>query len=82
MVAKKDLLLLLMKVLINVDGFTGKQAHEIKKVASTFFASPLIIGIKSKNEVLEEDVVYERHGIPVIAFETFKTMLVEEQVRI
>ncbi len=78
MVAKKDLLLLLMKVLINVDGFTGKQAQEIKKVASTFFASPLIIGIKSKNEILEEDVVYERHGIPVIAFKTFKTMLIEE----
>ncbi|AEG18969.1 transcriptional regulator [Methanobacterium paludis] len=78
MVARKDFLLLLMKVLINVDGFTGEQAEEIKKVANTFLASPIIVGLKSKNEFLEEDVVYERHGIPVIALETLRSMLIEE----
>jgi putative transcriptional regulator len=78
MVARKDFLILLMKVLINVDGFTGEQAEEIKKVANTFLASPIIVGLKSKNEFLEEDVVYERHGIPVIAIETLRSMLIEE----
>lgn len=78
MVARKRLLLLLLKVLINIDGFTGQQAEEIKKVSSTFLASPLVVGLKSKHEYLEEDVVYERHGIPVIAPETLRNMIVEE----
>lgn len=78
MVARKRLLLLLLKVLINIDGFTGQQAEEIKKVASTILASPLVVGIKSKNEYLEEDVVYERHGIPVIAPETLRNMIIED----
>jgi putative transcriptional regulator len=78
MVARRGLLLLLLKVLINVDGFSGEQAQEIKKLAQTFLASPLIVGVKSKNEILEEDVVYERHGIPVIAPETLRDIVVEE----
>ncbi|WP_414470474.1 transcriptional regulator [Methanobacterium sp. ACI-7] len=78
MVARKRLLLLLLKVLINIDGFTGPQAEEIKKLSSTFLASPLVVGVKSKHEYLEEDVVYERHGIPVIAPETLRNMIVEE----
>ena len=78
MVARKRLLLLLLKVLVNIDGFTGQQAEEIKKVASSILASPLVIGVKSKQEYLEEDVVYERHGIPVIAPETLRNMIVDE----
>jgi len=78
MVARKRLLLLLLKVLINIDAFTGQQAEEIKKVASTFLASPLVVGVKSKYEYLEEDVVYERHGIPVVAPETLRNMITEE----
>jgi putative transcriptional regulator len=78
MVARKELELLLLKILINIDGFTGNQAEEIKKVADTFLASPLVVGIKSKNEYLEEDVIYERHGIPVIARETLRNMVVDQ----
>ncbi len=78
MVARNELELLLLKILINIDGFTGNQAEEIKKVADTFLASPLVVGIKSKNEYLEEDVVYERHGIPVIAKETLRNMVVDD----
>lgn len=78
MAARRELLLLLLKVLINVDGFSNQQALEIKKIAQSILASPLIIGLKSKTEPLEEDVVYERHGIPVIAPETLRNMVVDE----
>ncbi len=78
MVARKELELLLLKILINIDGFTGNQAEEIKKVSEIFLASPLVVGVKSKNEYLEEDVVYERHGIPVIAKETLRNMVVDD----
>lgn len=78
LVARRELILLLMKVLVNVDGFNAAHALEIKRVARTFLASPLLVGLKSKNEILEEDVVYERHGIPVIAPTTLRNIVVEE----
>jgi putative transcriptional regulator len=78
LVARRELILLLMKVLVNVDGFSATHAQEIKRVARTFLASPLLVGLKSKNEILEEDVVYERHGIPVIAPTTLRNIVVEE----
>ncbi|HTX61177.1 MAG TPA: transcriptional regulator [Methanobacterium sp.] len=78
MVARRELIILLLKVLINVDGFNSQQAVEIKKLARTFLASPLVVGFKSKTEPLEEDVVYERHGIPVVAPETLKNMVADE----
>ncbi len=78
MVARRELILLLLKVLINVDGFSTQQAQEIKRLAHMFLASPLIVGYKSKTEPLEEDVVYERHGIPVVAPETLRNMVVDE----
>lgn len=78
MIARRELILLLLKVLINVDGFSSQQAQEIKRLARTFLASPLIVGFKSKTEPLEEDVVYERHGIPVVAPETLRNMVVDE----
>lgn len=79
MMARRKLLLLLLKVLVNIDGINGLQAQEIKKLSHAFLASPLIVGLKSKNEYLEEDVVYERHGIPVIALDTLKNMIIEEE---
>lgn len=78
MIARRELILLLLKVLINVDGFSNQQAQEIKRLARTFLASPLIVGYKSKTEPLEEDVVYERHGIPVVAPETLRNMVADE----
>ena len=42
MIARRELILLLLKVLINVDGFSNQQAQEIKRLAKTFLASPLI----------------------------------------
>lgn len=78
MIARRELILLLLKVLINVDGFSSQQAQEIKRLAKTFLASPLVVGFKSKTEPLEEDVVYERHGIPVVAPETLRNMVVDD----
>jgi putative transcriptional regulator len=78
LVARRELMLLIMKVLVNIDGFSSEQAQEIKRVANILLASPLIVGIKSKNEYLEEDVVYERYGIPVIGLDTFRNLVVDE----
>ncbi|MEE1150570.1 MAG: transcriptional regulator, partial [Methanobrevibacter sp.] len=53
-----------------------QNAHEMKQLANIFLASPIIIGEKSRNGVLEDGVVYERYEIPTITFETLKSMII------
>ncbi len=74
---KKDILVIL-KILVNIDSLTSQQADELSKVAGTFLASPIIIGLKSNYETLEDDVVYERHNIPVISPQTLCNIIVSD----
>jgi len=75
MAARKKLLLILLKVLVNIDSINESHVQEIKKVSNTFLASPIIVGVKSKTTKLKEDVVYERHGLPAIGIETLKNIV-------
>ena len=79
MVARKKALLLMLKVLINVESVNESHVEEIRELSNAFLASPLIVGLKSKNNILEEDVVYERHGIPTISVQTLKNMIVYDE---
>jgi putative transcriptional regulator len=74
-VARKNLLILLLKTFINIDSINEHNAHEMKQLANIFLASPIIIGEKSRNGLLEEGVIYERYDIPAIGFETLKNMI-------
>ena len=73
-VARKKLLILLLKVLVNIDSINESHVEEIRQISNVFLASPIIVGVKSKNHILEEDVVYERHGLPAIGLETLKNI--------
>ena len=74
-VARKNLLILLLKTFLNIDSINEQNAHEMKQLANIFLASPIIIGEKSRNGVLEEGVIYERYDIPTIGFDTLKNMI-------
>ena len=74
-VARKNLLILLLKTFQNIDSINERNAHEMKQLANIFLASPIIIGEKSRNGYLEEGVIYERYDIPTIGFETLKNMI-------
>ena len=76
MLARRKLLLLLMKVLVNIDSVNETHVEEIKKISDVFLASPVLVGLKTRSYTLEEDVVYERHGIPAVSIETFKNMII------
>ncbi|MEE3443775.1 MAG: transcriptional regulator, partial [Methanobrevibacter sp.] len=78
-VARKKLLILLLKALVNIDTLNEAHAEEIRQISKVFLASPIIVGMKSKNHILEEDVVYERHGLPAIGLETLKNMIVYDE---
>ncbi len=75
-VARKNLQILLLKTFLNIDSINEHNAHEMKQLANIFLASPIIIGEKSRNGILEDGVVYERYEIPTITFETLKNMIV------
>ena len=79
LVARKNLLILLLKTFLNIDSINEANAHEMKQLANIFLASPIIIGEKSRNGILEEGVIYERYDIPSISFETLKNMILYKE---
>ena len=74
-VARKNLLILLLKTFQNIDSINERNAYEMKQLSNIFLASPIIIGEKSRNGLLEEGVIYERYDIPAIGFDTLKNMI-------
>lgn len=52
LVATRQLLLLFIKALANIDKFSEEQAEDLKKLAKLFKASPLLVGLRSKNAEL------------------------------
>ena len=46
LVARKNLLILLLKTFLNIDSINEANAHEMKQLANIFLASPIIIGEK------------------------------------
>ncbi|WP_303247565.1 transcriptional regulator [uncultured Methanobrevibacter sp.] len=78
-VARKNLLILLVKTFKNIDGVNKTNSEEMKQLASIFLASPLIIGETSRNGKLEDGVIYERYEIPTITLNTFKHMVLYDE---
>ena len=76
-VAKKESVILLVKVLYNIDSFKPEMAEEMKMIAKLLKASPVVVGEKFKFDYLERGVVYTRYGLPVINTATFYDFVVE-----
>jgi len=70
-VARRDEVLLLIKVLQNVDAFARSSAEELKMIATTLRGSPLLIGERSGSGPLEDGVIYSRFGVPILSRRTF-----------
>ena len=76
--AGNDDVLLLIKVLSNVDGLKEDTAQEMLQLSEYLDGTPLVIGEKSRDHPLESGVVYYRHGIPAINIDTLYDYFVEE----
>ncbi|MHC1591313.1 MAG: helix-turn-helix domain-containing protein [Candidatus Helarchaeales archaeon] len=70
--------LLFIKCLHNVDNFRKQHKEELKIIADACQGVPLIIGEVNKQTKLQDQVVYETGGIPVITFPTFMKIIVEK----
>ncbi|PSP80624.1 transcriptional regulator [Halobacteriales archaeon QS_4_69_225] len=73
---KKDVVLL--KVLANVDAFGGQTGAEMRRLGEYLEATPMVIGLRTRNEDLKPGVVYFRHGVPVLSPDSAMDLFVEE----
>lgn len=77
-VARRDDILLIIKVLGNVDAFNKDNAKEMQILSNLLQGTPFIVGTKSSAGGIENGIVYFRHGIPIISQETFKDFFIED----
>ena len=75
--ARRQGILLLLRVFSNVDGLNAPTALAMKHLSGCLNGSPLVIGSRSRNQVLEDGVAYFRHGIPSISLTTLYDCFVE-----
>jgi putative transcriptional regulator len=73
--AKKDSLLII-KVMLNIDGFQEEQAKNLKIISSNLDAYPFLVGVQTNREKLKKGIVYERFETPTISLETFEDLIV------
>jgi len=78
LVARRGHILLLLKVLCNIDGLSMNSANEMKCLAGRLACSPLVVGERTCNKPLETGVVYIRYGIPSINLQTLHNLFVSE----
>jgi len=70
--------LVLLKILGNIDAFTGETGAELRRLGDYLSATPLVIGLRTRNQDLEPGVVYFRHGVPVFNPDTAYDLFIEE----
>ncbi|HEY9245694.1 MAG TPA: transcriptional regulator, partial [Candidatus Methanoperedens sp.] len=75
--ARCDDILLLIKVLYNIDGLNEETAREMQFLSSHLQGHSLIIGEKTRDHSLEGGVVYLRFGIPAFDISTLEDYFIE-----
>jgi putative transcriptional regulator len=70
-VARRDNLLLIVKVLQNVDALNKATADELKNISRSLRASPVVIGERTGTGTLEMGVIYSRFDVPILSRRTF-----------
>ncbi|MFB6184819.1 MAG: transcriptional regulator [Haloarculaceae archaeon] len=69
---------LLVKILGNIDAFDGQTGAEMRRLGTYLNATPIVIGLRTRDEDLKPGVAYFRHGVPVISPDTAMDMFVQD----
>jgi putative transcriptional regulator len=77
-VARMDDKVLIVKVLSNIDAFSKENAEEMKILANSLGATPLVTGERSSSGALEPGIVYSRFNISIVSNETLADLLLDE----
>jgi len=75
--ARKDETLLLCKVLFNIDGLNEETAREMKYLAEYLGGSAIVVGAKTRDQMLEDSVVYMRYDILALNVQTLYDYFIE-----
>ena len=67
----------LLKILGNIDAFDAETGAEMRRLGTYLRATPLVVGLRTRDEELEPGVVYFRHGVPVFSPDTAMELFVE-----
>lgn len=70
----------ILKILQNIDTLRTAMALEISKLAKITGAAAIVVGEKCGSGDLEQDVVYYRHGVPIVSLETFVSYVNGDQL--
>ena len=77
LLARRDALLVILKVLKNIDALDPSEAARLKELGQLFPASPLVVGQTSGATELEPGVVYNRYGLPIVVEESLRDYLLK-----
>ena len=69
---------LLLKLLANIDAFDGHTGVEMRRLGEYLDATPMVIGLRTRDEELDPGVVYFRHGVPVFSPDTAMDLFIED----
>ena len=75
--ARRGDTLLLCKILLNLDGLTEETANEMHVLSEILGGTPLVIGEKTRDQLLEDNVIYTRFKITAINIQTFYDYFIE-----
>jgi putative transcriptional regulator len=75
LLARRDSLLVMLKVLKNIDALAPEEAGRLKGLGELLRAIPLIVGQTSGANELEGGVVYTRYGVPIVTEEALTEYL-------
>ncbi|KYC54177.1 MAG: hypothetical protein AMQ74_00146 [Candidatus Methanofastidiosum methylothiophilum] len=76
-VARRNLIVLIVKALVNLDTFSEEHAWDLKILSKALKATPLVVGTKTKLGPIENSTVYSRHGVNCISLETLEDLFIQ-----
>ncbi|KYC45990.1 MAG: hypothetical protein APG12_00445 [Candidatus Methanofastidiosum methylothiophilum] len=76
-VARRNLIVLIIKALANLDTFSEEHAWDLKILSKALKATPLVVGAKTKLGSIENSTVYSRHGVNCISVTTLEDLFIE-----
>ncbi|MCX9082476.1 MAG: transcriptional regulator [Candidatus Methanoperedens sp.] len=75
---RRDDLLLLIKVISNIDGLNEETTREMQFLSKQLHGYPIVIGEKTRDHSLETGVVYFRYGVPAFDIKTMQDYFMED----
>jgi putative transcriptional regulator len=69
---------LLVKILSNVDALDAATGAEMRRLGEYLRATPIVVGLRTRDEELKPGVTYFRHGVPVLSPDTAMDLFIEE----